>query len=311
MRLASQSGIRAFGHPRHLRADLRAEVARSKERDESGRAQIEGIEKLRAELQERRLQAERALITLALAPEEQRMAVMETDSAARLEDQALAQENLMESFEEDIRGPEILADCEAQMERVRTVRALVGGKADDVARARVVCDQARRDYHEYLRRFGERLGASFRQVCSDCGTEGVLEVRGLPEDRPYLHVAVAHNRGERLVSYRDHPHSGGQRAKISMLLLIAAMGLEGSTDFMMIDEPTAHMDGGTIRQVNELLAKLVHSRTRQIQYVFAVPTKGEGEAGPLVADQQILFFKRRVGESFNPPVVRMVRDVKA
>lgn len=270
--------------------------------------QKKAAESRQAELKSRLQQSENTLADLSLSSDEGFQARAENEQVEVLRAKAEALEENLKGFEEDVRSPEVLADHEAQQTRVETVRNLVGGKQDDAAKARDLCERARADYHEYLKRFGERLAGSFRETCSDCGAEGELGIRGLAEDRPYLHVAVAHNRGERLVAYRETPHSGGQRAKISMLLLIAAMGLDGSTDFMVLDEPTAHMSGNVIRQVNQLLENLVHTRGRRVQFMFAVPTKGENEPGALSADQQILFFLRRPGEPFNPPVIRMIGE---
>lgn len=270
--------------------------------------QIRAAESRQAEFKERLQAAQNVLLQINLVPEEQQKARAEAELVDTLQAQAGAAEETLGSFEEDVRGPAVLADYDSQEVRVGTIRNLVGGKQGDARRAHDLCERARADYHEYLKRFSERLAASFRETCADCGADGELSIRGLTEDRPYLHVAVAHNRGERLVAYREAPHSGGQRAKISMLLLIAAMGLDGGADFMLLDEPTAHMSGNVIRQVNQLLDNLVHNRGRHVQFIFAVPTKAEKELGALLADQQILFFLRRPGESFNPPVLRVIRE---
>lgn len=279
--------------------------------DKSAAEQMRGLESRRVELAERARSLNETQLSLALSAEEMQQASFEEERVEVLSAKAGAAEDSLANFEEDVRGPAILADHAAQEIRVQTIRNLVEGKQSDARRARDLCDVARTDYYEYLKRFGERLGKSFRETCADCGADGELSIRGFQESRPYLHVAVAHNRGERLIPYRDTPHSGGQRAKISMLLLIAAMGLDGSTDFMVLDEPTAHMSGNVIRQVNELLDNLVHNRGRSVQFIFAVPTKAEKELASLLSDQQILFFLRSPGEPFSPPVVRVVRDNSA
>lgn len=72
------------------------------------------------------------------------------------------------------------------------------------------------------------MNASLREICERADMKGELELRpSLTNDEEFaLEARVALNRGDAMISYLDSAHSGGERAKISVLLLLAAMSSE-------------------------------------------------------------------------------------
>ena len=93
------------------------------------------------------------------------------------------------------------------------------------------------------------------------------ESRGRVRDRRHRRA----RRGEPKRSYRSPAHSSGQKAKISLLILLAAMGLEGSADLLIMDEHAAHLDSRNIDAVAEVMNALKH----RVQFILATPTNAE------------------------------------
>jgi ABC-type phosphate transport system ATPase subunit len=117
-----------------------------------------------------------------------------------------------------------------------------------------------------------------------------------------IDVKVAHVVGEPKRSYRNKAHSTGQKAKISILLLLAAMGLEGAADLLIMDEHSAHLDSRNIDDV----ATAMQALSTRVQFILATPNNEEAKRLHW-ADHQLGFYPRIAGEPFAPPVVLMTR----
>ncbi len=158
--------------------------------------------------------------------------------------------------------------------------------------------RARERYDQHIRQVVGLLAKRFREVCDQAGMDGDIELRpGETEGEFGIDVKVAHVQGEPKRSYRSSAHSSGQRAKISLLILLAAMGLEGSADLLIMDEHAAHLDSRNIDAVAEVMNALKH----RVQFILATPTNAE--AGRLQwCDHQFAFYPRSAGEPFAPPV---------
>ncbi len=178
------------------------------------------------------------------------------------------------------------------------VEQLLGGRREDLEAVEGEVEKAKQRYDEHIRQVVHLLARRFREVCEQAGMDGDIELRpGDVEGEFGIDVKVAHVRGETKRSYRSAAHSSGQRAKISLLILLAAMGLEGSADLLIMDEHAAHLDSRNIDAVAEVMNALKH----RVQFILATPTNAE--AGRLSwCDHQIAFYPRASGEPFAPPV---------
>jgi chromosome segregation ATPase len=209
---------------------------------------------------------------------------------ARLEDDV--------RFPEEVRSELILVHQQAQAQSVSDVEQLLGGRREDLKAVSDEVERAKQRYDEHIRQVVHLLARRFREVCEQAGMDGEIELRpGDVEGEFGIDVKVAHVRGEAKRSYRSAAHSSGQRAKISLLILLAAMGLEGSADLLIMDEHAAHLDSRNIDAVAEVMNALKH----RVQFILATPTNAE--AGRLSwCDHQIAFYPRAAGEPFAPPV---------
>ncbi len=210
--------------------------------------------------------------------------------AARLQDEG--------RFPEEVRSELILVHQQSQEFSVREVEQLLGGRREDLEAVSGEVERAKQRYDEHIRQVVHLLAKRFREVCEQAGMDGDIELRpGDIEGEFGIDVKVAHVRGEAKRSYRSAAHSSGQRAKISLLILLAAMGLEGSADLLIMDEHAAHLDSRNIDAVAEVMNALKH----RVQFILATPTNAE--AGRLSwCDHQIAFYPRASGEPFAPPV---------
>jgi DNA repair exonuclease SbcCD ATPase subunit len=215
----------------------------------------------------------------------------EADSiASRIDDEV--------RFPEEVRSELIIVHQHAQEQSMAEVEQLLGGRREDLEAVETEVEKAKQRYDEHIRQVVHLLARRFREVCEQAGMDGDIELRaGDVEGEFGIEVKVAHVRGETKRSYRSAAHSSGQRAKISLLILLAAMGLEGSADLLIMDEHAAHLDSRNIDAVAEVMNALKH----RVQFILATPTNAE--AGRLSwCDHQIAFYPRASGEHFAPPV---------
>jgi chromosome segregation ATPase len=212
-----------------------------------------------------------------------------------------------ERWPEEIRSELILAHHEAQQRSVEQVEELLAGRREDIDAVAVEVERAKQRYDEHIRQVVHILARRFREVCQQAGMDGDIDLRPSETEGEFgIDVAVAHVHGEPKRSYRSPAHSSGQKAKISLLILLAAMGLEGSADLLIMDEHAAHLDSRNIDAVAEVMNALKH----RVQFILATPTNAEATRLSW-CDHQIAFYPRAGGEPFAPPVrlyTRMPED---
>lgn len=201
-------------------------------------------------------------------------------------------------FPEEVRNELVLAQRDAQERKVAEVDRMLKGRRDDLESVATEVQRARERYDQHIRQVVDLLAKRFREVCDQAGMDGDIELRsGETEGELGIDVKVAHVKGEPRRSYRSSLHSVGELAKISLLILLAAMGLEGSADLLVMDEHAAHLDSRNIDAVAEIMNALKH----RVQFILATPTNAE--AGRLQwCDHQFAFYPRLAGQPFAPPV---------
>jgi hypothetical protein len=201
-------------------------------------------------------------------------------------------------FGAEVRDPELPRRRGAQAEAVREAERTAEERRRDLAAFERELEEARRRHEDRVRGLAGELSVEFERLCRACGGEG--ELRLVAGDRPDelgVDVLVAHRPGEPLRSYREAVHSGGQRAKLALLLTLAALGPAGAADVLVLDEHVAHLDSATIDQVAELL----HARNDRVQFVLAMPSNAEALRLSW-CDLQLAFLPRNPGEPHGPPI---------
>jgi chromosome segregation ATPase len=201
-------------------------------------------------------------------------------------------------FPEEVRSELIVAHQDTQERKVAEVSQMLEGRSEDLEGVAAEVQRARERYDQHIRQVVGLLAKRFRDVCDQAGMEGDIELRhGETEGEFGIEVKVAHVKGETKLSYRSPTHSTGQLAKISLLILLAAMGLEGSADLLIMDEHAAHLDSRNIDAVAEVMNALKH----KVQFILATPTNAEARRLQW-CDHQLAFYPRPAGQPFAPPV---------
>jgi hypothetical protein len=196
-----------------------------------------------------------------------------------------------ERFPAEVRDPDLVTGRDRQGEAVEEANQLAERRKRELDEQLERVEAARR-------RFEEGVREVVRRLCQTAGAEG--ELRLLAGDRPEeygIDVLVAHRAGERRRSYRDATHSGGQRATIAILLLLATMGTAEAADLLIMDEHIAHLDSTNIDHV----AALMHALADRVQFVLATPTNAESLRLSW-CDLQLAFLPRDPGRAYSPPI---------
>ena len=203
-----------------------------------------------------------------------------------------------ERFPAEVREADLLAGREAKADAVEEANRLAERRKHELDEQLGRVEQARRRFEDGVREVVQRLSGEFAGVCKTGGAEG--ELRLVAGERPEeygVDVLVAHVPGERRRSYRDAAHSGGQRAKIAILLLLATMGTADAADLLIMDEHIAHLDSTNIDHV----AELMHALADRVQFLLATPTNAESLRLSW-CDLQLAFLPRDPGRAYSPPI---------
>ncbi len=255
-----------------------------------------------AELDARVVQLEDELQSRRLTPEQQ--AVLEagdlpgTESLLRDVQWLTGQLADAKRFPAGVRDRGILAARDTQAVVVEeTVRATEERRIDLELQEHRGTDSRQR-FDDLVHEVVGRITVEFGRICDMAGWKGELLL--IPGERPDdygVDVLVAQRAGERLRSYRDAAHSGGQRATIAIVLLLATMGAADAADLLIMDEHIAHLDSTNIDHV----AALMHALGGRVQFVLATPTNAESLRLSW-CDLQLAFLPRDPGRAYSPPI---------
>jgi AAA domain-containing protein len=201
-------------------------------------------------------------------------------------------------FPPEVREPGLLTGRERQNEAVEEANQLAERCKRGLDEQLERVELARRRFEDGVREVVRRLSGEFARICQTAGAEGELRLQAGDRPEEYgVDVLVAHRPGERKRSYRDAAHSGGQRATIAILLLLATMGTAEAADLLIMDEHIAHLDSTNIDHV----AALMHALADRVQFVLATPTNAESLRLSW-CDLQLAFLPRDPGRAYSPPI---------
>lgn len=248
---------------------------------------------------------EAELMAEQLTPEQAALETERTREQLEGEQRVLGEQ--LERFGEEERSPAIVAELADQEERLQRADEMVSGKRELLDRVEEVAREAKRRYDGHVKQTIDRLNASFRDMCDRAGMKGELDLRPsvTNQEEFELDARVAHNRGDAMLSFQDSAHSGGEKAKIAVLLLLAAMSSEGAADLLVMDEHTAHLDSTNI----DILGGLMGALRSHVQFILATPANAEALRLDW-ANHELVFFSREDGEPYAPPIQILTREAE-
>lgn len=285
---------------------LETELLHKHEESTSIDVRLEDLEPRVKRLSERVDELVRQLEEMPLTSEQE--AIENVPAVDVLESQRSDLQERLLRFSDQERSPLVVAEHSEQQLRVDEVKVLVEDRKDVLDGMVEQVERAKRRYDEHINQTVQNLNRAFKEICGQAGMEGELERRPslTVEGEWALDVRVAHREGETKLSYQHHKHSGGQKAKISILLLLAAMSAEGAADLLIVDEHSAHLDSENIEYVGEVMRAL---RDR-VQFILALPATAEARQIDW-SDQQFAILPRQAQESYTPPLQLITRIPEA
>jgi chromosome segregation ATPase len=171
-----------------------------------------------------------------------------------------------------------------QNARVEELSELVEGSVGRVDILHMQVVDARRRFNLGVQQTIPRLDAQYRRLCEQTGMDGRMKLTERVTDEFGLDVRVRPTNGNQVLELHSSRLSGGQQAKAALIVQLACMSLEGSTDFLLSDEPGAHLDARNLREVGLAMQQLAD----RVQIIISVPTDAEAEKLDW-ADHQIGF----------------------
>jgi chromosome segregation ATPase len=295
-----ETKVRAHGE---IRGRLDAELEGMREREERESEQLIQSGR-RLETYEKQLE-ELSSQLIPLSPEQE--GLIEVAGVEALERELVQLRGRLDDesrFPAEVRSEMTLVEHADQERRVVEVGHLLVGRERDLEAVGKEVERARQLYDGHVREVIGIVGRRFGELCGRAGMEGSLQLvpSGDLEDEMALEMKVAHVRGERSLSSRHPHHSGGQKVKMAILLLLASMGVEGATDLLIMDEHSAHLDSRNIDHV----AELMNSLKEQVQFILAMPSHAEALRLSW-CDHQLAFYLRSGEEPYTPPIRLLTR----
>lgn len=158
-------------------------------------------------------------------------------------------------------------------------------------------DEAVRSHIEMVKRVLQEVRNQIREQAEHCQALKAkcdFEMVSIDPPRWSIDLRVAFD-GKKFVRYNDPDLSGGQKVITSLLLLIAAIKAEQHTfSFMLLDEPTAHLDLHRMDEVGRFL------RSTNAQYIISAPYNANVKHMGWV-DMALIMSKKAPDAEYAPP----------
>ncbi|SHN50705.1 AAA family ATPase [Desulfitobacterium chlororespirans] len=172
------------------------------------------------------------------------------------------QEELEKLNEEELIGIE--ERYKEHRARVDFAEEVIKKKQEEIDDYRQANDEAQEEYADMVTGVFNQLRKHLEEQAEMAALKVKVHINRIGEARWSLDYQLSFN-GKPFRPYFHKKLSGGQAVIAALLLLIAAIKVDGAFSFMILDEPTAHLDAGRMRVVGEFL------RRTGAQYLLAVP----------------------------------------
>lgn len=190
-----------------------------------------------------------------------------------------------------------LADAQAMLHAETAELDTRVGALDEAARQLTVTRAA---YEDAVARALEGAAGRFGVLCRDAGLDGRMSVNAGP-DGPQVMIAAAEGPGEELRPLwgSQASLSGGWRATVVVLALLACLDSQQALGALLLDEVGASLDESRLGALGLAFARLAD--TRGLQTIMTLPTSHMSEAVAEFSCQQIGFLRPLPAEPLAPP----------
>lgn len=157
-------------------------------------------------------------------------------------------------------------------------------------------DKAQEEYLEMVEEVFRKVKKSLEELAAQGNINATLKLINIGNERWKIDYKVGFH-GKVPVSYRTKTaFSGGQKVIISLLLTLSAIQADGMLNFMILDEPFAHLDQERTELVSQFLKKT------GAQYIIAMPYSENLKLLYPFADMSLNFRPKRENQEMAPPV---------
>lgn len=192
--------------------------------------------------------------------------------------------------------------------RVDELEQRLAAEESEIARRTQLLEQATqrlaeaRDLYERSTTQLLRSAATeFAELCRLAGMRGELEI--LPGPRCVIRAAEGPEDPLRELHGSRASLSGGWRATVVMLCVLACLTGEGAAPILLVDEVGSSLDEERLAVLGRAFASL--AERRGLQSLITVPSKAVSQTVSEFATQQLAFFRPLPGEALAPPPHRV------
>jgi len=184
--------------------------------------------------------------------------------------------------------------------RIADAEQILGEHDALVERLLGALDQAEDIWREEVAGLIAVLGARFAALAEAAGMEGEISADRDGSGEWRIDLMVSEHPGRPRKSYfRDGDLSGGWKAKVGLILMLAALtGGEGGFPIVLLDEHAAALDEDRIAEVGGVMRQL--AARDGLQFCLGLPTRRAHERISWAA-QQIGFLAPEAGAAHAPP----------
>lgn len=191
-----------------------------------------------------------------------------------------------------------------QLERAEallvTDRGGLERRREGLAEAEGSLAQARAVYEQAVLRTLESAGERFAELCQEAGLVGRFQV-GESGGEAQVQIYAAEAEGEELrpLHGAQASLSGGWRAAVIVLAVLACLESEHSVSVLPLDEVGSSLDEPRLLALGQTFARL--GRSRGLQTILTLPTRAQSEVIAEFSSQQVGFFRVLPDEPVAPP----------
>lgn len=192
-------------------------------------------------------------------------------------------------------------------ERIQTAEALLAADSGELERKREALDEAtgqlaaaREAYEQAVVRALTAAADRFQAICAEAGLAGRMEVHARAGE-PHVEIWAAETPQEELrpLHGAQASLSGGWRATVVVLAVLACMDASTSVPVLLLDEVGSSLDEPRLVALGRAFASL--AKTRGLQTIMTLPTREQSEMIGQFASAQLGFFRPAPDEPVAPP----------